>query len=114
MEPRRPQRALRNRLLCVLCGLCGSILFVAEAQTPPQQAVVETSAGTFVLDLDPAAAPNTTAYFGKLAASGAYDGTTFHRPVKYGMAQGGDPLTNDPARPALSRTVGHRTAKTAA
>src|SRR5258708_29687067 len=111
MEPRRRQRALRNRLLCVLCGLCGSILFVAEAQTPPQQAVVETSAGTFVLDLDPAAAPSTTAYFVKLAASGAYDGTTFHRAVKYGMVQGGDPLTKDPARRALYGTAGQNAGK---
>ncbi|HEX3645121.1 MAG TPA: peptidylprolyl isomerase [Vicinamibacterales bacterium] len=108
MKPRRPQRALRNPLLCVLCG---SFLFVAEAQTPPQQAVVETSAGTFVLDLDPAAAPNTTAYFIKLAASGAYDGTTFHRAVKYGMVQGGDPLTRDPAKRALYGTGGQNAVK---
>jgi peptidyl-prolyl cis-trans isomerase B (cyclophilin B) len=111
MEPPSPQRSLRNLFLCVLCGLCGSFLFVAEAQTPPQQAVVETSAGTFVLDLDPAAAPNTTAYFMKLAASGAYDGTTFHRAVKYGMVQGGDPLSKDPARRALYGTGGQNAVK---
>ena len=81
------------------------------AQTSPKQAVVDTSAGTFVLDLDPAAAPNQTAYFMKLASDGAYDGTTFHRAVKYGMVQGGDPLTKDPAKRALYGTGGQNMVK---
>ena len=76
------------------------------AQTPPQQAVVETTAGTFVIDLAPDAAPNQTAHFVKLAADGAYDGTIFHRVVKYGMVQGGDPLTKDPAKRAQYGTGG--------
>lgn len=71
---------------------------VGQGQPAPTQAVVETSAGTFVIDLTPDAAPNQTAYFLKLAADGAYDGTIFHRVVKYGMVQGGDPLTKDPAQ----------------
>src|SRR5262245_13456446 len=69
------------------------------AQTPsPKQAVVETSAGTFIIDLTPATAPNQVAYFIKTAQEGGYDGTIFHRVVKYGMVQGGDPLTKDPAK----------------
>ena len=52
-----------------------------------KEAVVETSLGTFVIDLDPAAAPNQVAYFTKLAAEGAYDNTTFHRMVKYGIVR---------------------------
>jgi peptidyl-prolyl cis-trans isomerase B (cyclophilin B) len=111
MEPPRSPRSLRNVMLCVLCGLCGSFLSVARAQTAPKQAVVETSVGTFVLDLDPAAAPNQAAYFMKLAADGAYDGTTFHRAVKYGMVQGGDPLTRDPAKRALYGTGGQNAVK---
>src|SRR5882724_8680845 len=111
MEPRRSPRSLRHVVLCVLCGLCGSFLSVVWAQTPPKQAVVETSAGTFVLDLDPAAAPNTTAHFMKLAADGAYDGTIFHRAIKYGMVQGGDPLTRDPAKRALYGTGGQNAVK---
>jgi hypothetical protein len=39
---------------------------VVRAQAPQKQAVVDTSAGIFVLDLDPAAAPNQAAYFMKL------------------------------------------------
>jgi cyclophilin family peptidyl-prolyl cis-trans isomerase len=111
MEPPRSPRSLRNVMLCVLCGLCGSFLSVARAQTPPKQAVVETSVGTFVLDLDPAAAPNQAAYFMTLAGDGAYDGTTFHRAVKYGMVQGGDPLTRDPAKRALYGTGGQNAVK---
>ena len=70
--------------------------------TVPKQAVVETSAGTFVIDLAPDEAPNTTAYFMKVAADGGYDGTTFHRMVKYGLVQGGDPLSKDPAKRAAA------------
>ena len=77
-----------------------------SAQALPKQAVVETSVGTFVIDLAPQEAPNQTAYFMKLAAAGAYDGTTFHRAVKYGMVQGGDPLTKDPSKRALYGTGG--------
>jgi cyclophilin family peptidyl-prolyl cis-trans isomerase len=69
-----------------------------HAQSPSKQAVVETSAGTFVIDLLPDAAPNQTAYFTKLAGEGVYTGTIFHRVIKYGMVQGGDPLTKDPAK----------------
>lgn len=44
------------------------------------------------------AAPETIANFKKLARSGFYDGTTFHRIVKDFMIQGGDPNTKDPAK----------------
>src|SRR5256886_5641382 len=76
------------------------------AQPAPKQAVVETSAGTFVIDLAPESAPNQAAHFMKLAADGGYDGTMFHRVVKYGMVQGGDPLTRDPSKRALYGTGG--------
>jgi len=42
----------------------------------------------------------------KLAKEGAYAGTTFHRAVKLGIIQGGDPLTKDPAKRALYGTGG--------
>lgn len=65
-----------------------------------KQAVVETSAGTFVLQLLPEAAPNHVGFFMKRARDGAYDGTIVHRVIRYGMIQGGDPLSTDPARSA--------------
>jgi peptidyl-prolyl cis-trans isomerase B (cyclophilin B) len=77
-----------------------------HAQAPPKQAVVETSAGTFIIDLAPERAPNQAAYFMRVANDGAYDGTTFHRMVKFGIVQGGDPLSKDPAQRAAYGTGG--------
>jgi cyclophilin family peptidyl-prolyl cis-trans isomerase len=65
-----------------------------------KQAVVATSLGEFVIDLRPDLAPNHVGYFMKLAQAGAYDGTTFHRLIRYGIIQGGDPLSKDPAQKA--------------
>jgi cyclophilin family peptidyl-prolyl cis-trans isomerase len=62
-----------------------------------KQAVIETAAGSIVLDLLAEVAPNHVAHFIKTAREGAYDGTLFHRVVKHGIIQGGDPLTKDPA-----------------
>ena len=68
------------------------------AQMTGKQAVVETSMGPFVIQLLPERAPNHVGHFMKLAAAGAYNGTTFHRVIKYGIIQGGDPLSKDPAK----------------
>jgi cyclophilin family peptidyl-prolyl cis-trans isomerase len=81
------------------------------AQTVPMQAVVETSLGTFIVDLTPEVAPGHVAYFSKLARDGAYEGTTFHRIVKYGMVQGGDPISKDPAKRSLYGTGGQNAVK---
>ena len=71
----------------------------------PKQAVVETSLGTFIIDLTPEVAPNQVAFFIKTAQDGGYDGTTFHTMFKNGMVQGGDPLSKDPreAKPVRNR-----------
>jgi len=71
-----------------------------------KQAVLETSRGTIVIELLSQAAPNHVGYFMKLAKDGAYAGTTFHRAIKLGIIQGGDPLTRDPAKRALYGTGG--------
>src|SRR6185295_18850982 len=83
-------------IICACAAFCLASVALTT-QGPVRQAVVETSAGTFVIDLTPDTAPNQVAYFVKVAQEGGYDGTSFHTMVKNGMIQGGDPLTKDPA-----------------
>ena len=71
-----------------------------------KQAVIATDQGEIVLALLPEVAPNHVGYFIDQARQGAYDGTTFHRVIKYGIIQGGDPLSKDPARRAQYGTGG--------
>jgi peptidyl-prolyl cis-trans isomerase B (cyclophilin B) len=61
-------------------------------------AVIKTSEGEMVAQFWTDAAPATIENFKKLARSGFYDGTIFHRIVKGFMIQGGDPNSKDPAR----------------
>jgi peptidyl-prolyl cis-trans isomerase B (cyclophilin B) len=63
-------------------------------------AVIKTSEGEMVVEFWPAVAPKTVENFKKLAKSGFYDGTLFHRIIKGFMIQGGDPLTKDPKQEA--------------
>lgn len=65
-----------------------------------KQAVFETDHGTISVDLRPDLAPNHVGLVMRLAGEGRFDGTTFHRMVRHGIVQGGDPLTADPARAA--------------
>ncbi len=58
-------------------------------------ATLHTSMGDITIQLDSKATPNTVANFVKLASSGFYDGTKFHRVIKGFMDQGGDPFTKD-------------------
>jgi cyclophilin family peptidyl-prolyl cis-trans isomerase len=67
-------------------------------QIKGKQAVVQTALGTFVIQLLPEAAPNHVGYVIDRARAGAYDGTTFHRAIKHGIIQGGDPLSKDHAK----------------
>jgi peptidyl-prolyl cis-trans isomerase B (cyclophilin B) len=71
-----------------------------------KQAVIETSLGVIVVDLLAEQAPNHVAHFVKTAREGGYDGTTFHRLVRQGIIQGGDPLSKDPAAQARYGTGG--------
>src|SRR5881392_1532792 len=61
-------------------------------------AVIKTNEGEMVVQFWNDAAPNTIENFKKLARSGFYDGTIFHRIVKGFMIQGGDPNSKDPAK----------------
>src|SRR5690242_12852839 len=119
----------RTLLLCLLAAVVvGSVQSALRAQTPTRrvggaaatpfpfktpltldqmknkQAVLETSLGTIVIQLLPEAAPNHVGYFMKLANEGTYNGTVFHRAVKLGIIQGGDPLSRDPGKRTLFGT----------
>jgi cyclophilin family peptidyl-prolyl cis-trans isomerase len=54
-------------------------------------ATIQTNHGTFTIEFEPEAAPNTVANFEKLARQGYYDGVIFHRVVAGFVIQGGDP-----------------------
>ena len=56
-------------------------------------ATLETNKGTMRAELFEKDAPNTVANFEKLANSGFYDGTKFHRVIKDFVVQGGDPYS---------------------
>ena len=60
------------------------------------QATIETKFGKIVFKLLPELAPEHVRNFIKLAQSGFYDGTLFHRVIPGFMIQGGDPNTKTP------------------
>src|SRR5437763_16307072 len=66
--------------------------------TSGEVAVIKTSEGDMVVEFWTDAAPKTIENFKKLARSGFYNGTIFHRIVKGFMVQGGDPTSKDPAK----------------
>ncbi len=66
-----------------------------------QQLVVATEEGSFVIGLLPQVAPKHVAHFLEVAKAGGFDGTTFHRVIRGGIVQGGDPLTRDPKKESL-------------
>ena len=71
----------------------------------PMNAILHTSLGDITIELSDAT-PNTVANFVKLAQSGYYDGTKFHRVIEGFMNQGGDPLSKDDSKSQLWGTGG--------
>jgi peptidyl-prolyl cis-trans isomerase B (cyclophilin B) len=65
-------------------------------------ATVQTSQGTFEIELDTRDSPKTTNSFAFLAERGFYDGTTFHRIVPGFVVQGGDPTGTGTGGPGYS------------
>ena len=62
---------------------------------PMELGVIETNLGRIVVEFFPDVAPNHVENFKKLAQSGFYDSTTFHRVIPGFMIQGGDPNSKD-------------------
>jgi peptidyl-prolyl cis-trans isomerase B (cyclophilin B) len=65
-------------------------------------AVVETSCGSFEIDLDTERAPKTVNSFVYLARQGFYDGLGFHRIAPGFVIQGGDPVGDGTGGPGYS------------
>jgi peptidyl-prolyl cis-trans isomerase-like 1 len=63
----------------------------ASAPAANPRVRVDTTLGSFVLELYDKHAPNTCRNFVGLTSKGFYDGTVFHRVISNFMAQGGDP-----------------------
>jgi peptidyl-prolyl cis-trans isomerase B (cyclophilin B) len=90
----------------LLALLLSAVAFAAEEKKEEKTtmsnsnevAVIKTSEGDMVVQFWTDAAPNTIENFKKLAHSGFYNGTIFHRIVKGFMIQGGDPNSKDPAK----------------
>jgi peptidyl-prolyl cis-trans isomerase B (cyclophilin B) len=64
-----------------------------EIKAGEEVAVVTTGKGQFVLRFYADIAPKHVENFKKLATTGFYDGTRFHRTIPGFVIQGGDPLT---------------------
>ncbi|PYS31328.1 MAG: hypothetical protein DMG11_01775 [Acidobacteria bacterium] len=82
-------------------------LMLFQQEDPKQlQAVVETSAGSFIMEFYSDQAPNHVRKFIELARQGFYNGTTFHSMVAHGIVQAGDPESKNPQARAKYGTGG--------
>lgn len=77
---------------------------IVSAETAKPRVHVETSLGSFVIELDSQAAPKTVDNFIQYARSGFYNQTIFHRVIKGFMIQGGG-LTRDMQRKKTNAPV---------
>jgi peptidyl-prolyl cis-trans isomerase B (cyclophilin B) len=87
-------------LLAVLVQEPSAPLAAASPAPSSPEASIDTTEGSLVIRLLPDLAPGHVAHFIATAKKGGYDGTTFHRIIRGGIIQGGDPLSKDPARAA--------------
>ena len=90
--------------LCLLMSTLGvpgaAVLYAADgAAGKAPKAVIKTKFGDMEIVFFPDKAPNHVQNFVKLAKSGYYNGTIFHRVIPGFMIQGGDPNTKDPKKP---------------
>ena len=69
--------------------------FIPKAVSKKDTIIIETTKGSLKLIYYPELAPNHCYNFKKLANSGFYDNTKFHRIIKNFMIQGGDILSRD-------------------
>ena len=78
----------------------------ASSSSKAPHAILKTKFGEMEIVLFPELAPKHVESFVKLAKSGFYNGTIFHRVIPGFMIQGGDPLTKDPTKRSRYGTGG--------
>ena len=101
-------RYVINRIAVAALVLAGvGMVSAAEDKKPAggkklePHAIVKTKFGELEIRFFPDLAPKHVDNFIKLAKSGSYNGTIFHRVISGFMIQGGDPNTKDPAKKEL-------------
>lgn len=85
-------RAALRRILprrALACALLAAIAVATPALAEKPRVRIETTAGSFVVQLEPERAPLTVRNFLQYAAEGFYEGTVFHRVVNGFVIQGG-------------------------
>jgi cyclophilin family peptidyl-prolyl cis-trans isomerase len=80
---------MNRPLIALFFALICSTGWAADKVPAHPHILVETTVGSFKLELDGNAAPLTVANFLKLVDKGFYDGTIFHRVIPNFMVQGG-------------------------
>jgi peptidyl-prolyl cis-trans isomerase B (cyclophilin B) len=103
----RNSAAMKSLLLCGVllaislftgCGGKTDVKPVAPPPAPGPRAIIKTKFGEIHFKFYPDVAPNHVENFIKLAKSGFYNGTIFHRVIPGFMIQGGDPNTKNSLR----------------
>ena len=105
-------KTLKKIIISLVCIIMVFALASCAAENDTENVVADSPAadhvqvtvkvkdfGTFVLELYPEYAPETVANFVKLAKSGFYEGTKFHRVVENFMAQGGEAVNGEELEP---------------
>ncbi len=103
------QRGLAIFGLLAMINIVGLTATWAEEPTtasPAPHVMLKTKFGEMEIVLFPDLAPKHVESFLKLAKSGFFNGTIFHRIIPGFMIQGGDPLTKDPANRSRYGTGG--------
>jgi peptidyl-prolyl cis-trans isomerase B (cyclophilin B) len=90
----------------VLLVLVGLAVHAETAKAAEPKAIIDTKFGTIEITFFPDKAPKHVENFVKLAQSGFYNGTIFHRVIPGFMIQGGDPHTKDKENTAQYGTGG--------
>jgi peptidyl-prolyl cis-trans isomerase B (cyclophilin B) len=117
LQPRTLASVLRQLVIAlgVLTIVTGSFSLPAtrvaaaepsNAESKAPHVLMKTKFGEMEIVLFPDLAPKHVESFLKLAKSGFYNGTIFHRIIPGFMIQGGDPLTKDPANRSRFGTGG--------